>query len=299
MFYESIFPFSSSTSPKCTNLIPLPVLPTTPSSNFLDFPFSTPPSSSLPLSDDTIVQIHHDFDEDIQDFPDAHDASDQPPAVLRRSTRPTKPPSYLKAYHCNQVTSAPIPISSNSTLGTSHPLHSYLSYANLSSTYKSFCYAISSITEPTFYHQAVGSSKWQEAMDAEIKALEANKTWTLTSLPLGKKPIGCKWVYRVKYKSDGSIERYKAILVAKGFTQKEGLDYIDTFSLVAKMVSIKCVLAVAAMKGWFLSQLDVHNAFLHGDLHEEVHMSLPPNFHNKGEQSQMVCKLNKSLYCLK
>nr|XP_023925928.1 uncharacterized protein LOC112037348 [Quercus suber] len=87
-------------------------------------------------------------------------------------------------------------------------------------------------------------------MDAEISALEANQTWTVTTLPPSKKPIGCKWVYRVKYKSDGSVERYKARLVAKGFTQKEGLDYIDTFSPVAKMVSVKAVLAVAAVKGF-------------------------------------------------
>ena len=86
-------------------------------------------------------------------------------------------------------------------------------------------------------------------MDAEILALEANLTWTITSLPPGKKPIGCKWVYKVKYKSNGSIERFKARLVAKGFTQKEGLDYIDTLSPVAKMVSVKAVLAVAAVKG--------------------------------------------------
>ena len=137
-------------------------------------------------------------------------------------------------------------------------------------------------------------------MDAKIKALEANNTWTLNSLPPGKKPIGCKWVYRVKYKSNGSVERYKARLVSKGFTQKEGLDYIDTFPLVAKMVFVKRVLAVAAVKGWFLNQLDVNNAFLHGELHEEVYMSLPPGFHSKGEQSQeVICKLNKSLYGLK
>ena len=129
VFYESNFPFTSDNSPKCDNLIPLPVFPSTPSSNSLDFPFFTP-SSSLPISD-TIVQIHQDFDEDIQEFPDAYDApdaSDQHSIVLRRSTKPTKPPSYLEAYHCNQVTSAPIPRSFIPILGTSHPLQSYLSY---------------------------------------------------------------------------------------------------------------------------------------------------------------------------
>ena len=102
-------------------------------------------------------------------------------------------------------------------------------------------------------------------MAAEIAALEANHTWTLAPLPAGKKLIGCKWVYKIKYKVDGSVERYKARLVAKDFTQKEGVDYFETFSLVAKMVSIKVLLAVAAIQGLFLSQLDVNNAFLHGD----------------------------------
>ena len=165
--------------------------------------------------------------------------------------------------------------------GTSHPLSSHVSYQHLSPSYKTFCCAISSLVEPTFYDQAMSDPKWQPAMAAEIVALEANNTWTLTLLLAGKKPIGRKWVYKITYKVDGSIERYKARLVAKGFTQKEEADYFETFSLVAKMVSVK-VLAVATIKGWSLSQLDVNNAFLHGDLDEEVYMALPQGFHNQG-----------------
>ncbi|GKV35227.1 hypothetical protein SLEP1_g43529 [Rubroshorea leprosula] len=114
-------------------------------------------------------------------------------------------------------------------------------------------------------------------MEDEINALEKNNTWTLETLPPGKRAIGCKWVYKIKYKADGTIEQYKARLVAKGFTQVEGLDYHDTFALVAKLVTVRCLLAVAAIRNWELHQLDVHNAFLHGDLDEEVYMHLPPD----------------------
>ena len=108
---------------------------------------------------------------------------------------------------------------------------------------------ISSIVEPKFYHQVAQDAKWREAMVAKISALEANHTWTLTPLPLNKRPIGCKWVYKVKYRSNGTVERYKARSVAKVFTLKEGLDYLNTFSPVAKLVSVKCILVVIAVKG--------------------------------------------------
>ena len=184
----------------------------------------------------------------------------------------------------------------SSTSGTPYPFSSFLSYDKLSPSHKHFCDIISTAVEPKSYGQAVLDPRWRDAMTAEIATLEAHHTWTLTPLPSHKKPIGCKWVYKIKHRSDDLVERYKARLVAKGFTQKEGLDYIETFSPVSKMVSIKCVLVVAVVKGKFLCQMDVNNAFLHGDLKEEAYVALPPGFHNKRE---LVCKLNKPLYGLK
>ncbi|PKI50616.1 hypothetical protein CRG98_029003 [Punica granatum] len=115
-------------------------------------------------------------------------------------------------------------------------------------------------------------------MTEEIKALESNGTWTIEHLPPGKRPIDCKWVYKIKRRADGSIERYKARLVAKGFTQVEGVDFNETFAPVAKLVTVRCLLVVAMAKGWEIHQMDVNNAFLHGDLDEEVYMRLPPGY---------------------
>lgn len=139
-------------------------------------------------------------------------------------------------------------------------------------------------------------------MKEELGALISNNTWTFMSLPHGKRPIGCKWVYKIKYNADGSVERNKARLVAKGYTQQEGVDYMETFSPIAKLNTIKALLALSAIRGWSLSQLDVHNAFLHGDLCENVYIQLPPGLDLLGDNhtsTTLVCKLNKSLYGLK
>jgi hypothetical protein len=139
--------------------------------------------------------------------------------------------------------------------------------------------------------------QWKNAINSKLTALVKNKTWTLTKLPPHKKTIGCKWVFKLKLHADGSIETHKARLVAKGYTQTEGIDYIDTFSLVVKMTTVRAFMAIATVQNWPLFQLDVNTAFLHGDLHEEVYMQPPPGLHL--DQPDLVCKLQRSLYGLK
>ncbi|KAJ9565671.1 hypothetical protein OSB04_001637 [Centaurea solstitialis] len=160
---------------------------------------------------------------------------------VRRSDRVRQVPSHLRDYHC---------------------------YATLLSNH-----------EPTFYKEASSSSHWQAAMQEELQALDKAQTWDSVPLPPGKRPIGSKWVFKIKTKSDCSIDRYKARLVAKGFNQKYGIDYEETFAPVACITS-----------------MDVKNAFLNGDLSEEVYMNPPPGV---SLPTGHVFRLRKALYGLK
>nr|AFP55546.1 gag-pol polyprotein [Rosa rugosa] len=179
-----------------------------------------------------------------------------------------------------------------------YPVAKYVSTHRLSKPYAAFVNQLSSVSLPSKVQDAMKDEKWMKAMTVEMDALEKNCTWELVSLPQGKKTVGCRWVYTVKHNSDGSVDRYKARLVAKGYTQKYGVDYDETFAPVAKINTIRVLLSLAANLDWPLQQFDVKNAFLHGDLHEEVYMDLPPGY-GTSTGEQVVCKLKKSLYGLK
>ena len=169
-------------------------------------------------------------------------------------------------------------------------------YSCYSDSFRCFLTSIHQLYEPSSYKEAILDPLWQQAMTDELSALHKTDTWDLVLLPPGKHAIGSRWVYKIKTKSDGSIERYKARLVAKGFSQQYGLDYEETFAPVAKMTTVRTLIAVASIHQWSLSQLDVKNAFLNGNLQEDVYMVPPPGVsHDPG----YVCKLKKALYGLK
>ncbi|GKA04083.1 ribonuclease H-like domain-containing protein [Tanacetum coccineum] len=172
-----------------------------------------------------------------------------------------------------------------------------VNYSKLSK--ENYCFAtnLNKTFEPKTFHEACNNKEWITAMNTEMEALNRNETWEITLLPPGRKPIGCKWIYKVKYKSNGDIERYKARLVVKGYNQKEGVDYDETFSRVVKIVIVRCLISIVVNNEWPLFQLDVNNAFLYDNLTEEVYMTLPPGYFSVNDQR--VCKLKKSLYGLK
>ncbi|KAM1712704.1 hypothetical protein ACFX12_023548 [Malus domestica] len=141
-------------------------------------------------------------------------------------------------------------------------------------------------------------SQWQNAMQEEYDSLRAQGTWKLVPPPENRSIVGSKWVYKVKKNPNGSISRYKARLVAQGFSQEHGVDYSDTFSPVVRHTTVRIIIALAAMNRWELKQLDIKNAFLHGELQEEVYMKQPQGFVDPSHPTH-VCKLLKSLYGLK
>jgi hypothetical protein len=150
--------------------------------------------------------------------------------------------------------------------------------------------------DPTSYEEAMRSphsSKWCEAMEDEMRSMNANQVWKLEEIPKGAKTVGCKWVYKIKRDSKGNIDRFKARLVAKGFTQREGIDYI--FSPVSSKDSFRIIMTLVAYYNLELHQMDVKMTFLNEDLYENVYMAQPKGFVVEGNES-LGCHLTKSIY---
>ena len=155
--------------------------------------------------------------------------------------------------------------------------------------------------EPMTVKEALDSSekdKWRYAMQKEIESMHTNDVWDLVKLPRDRQVVGNKWVFKKKIGADGSVERYKARLVAQGFSQRQGLDYDETFSPVIRFESFRTLIAIAVQNGLKLHQLDITAAFLNGHLKEEVFMRQPEGFVVEGKEN-LVCKLKHSLYGLK
>ncbi len=171
------------------------------------------------------------------------------------------------------------------------PTHNITQYAN----------AIMNSDEPKSYNDAMNSaesSRWKKAMDDEIKAMHDNESWTLVETTPNMNIIGSKWVYKIKRKGDGTIERYKARLVARGFNQVEGVDYNETFAPVMRYKTLRIILSLANEMDYEIKQMDVMNAFLNAKVNDNVYMEQPPGY-GSTKNPNLICKLTKAVYGIK
>jgi Reverse transcriptase (RNA-dependent DNA polymerase) len=281
------------------------------------FPFKQQESKSSPTSTDTtsssLTVLKNEFH-----IPSTSHSSSTTSDSLSHPTTPTKqtplpivvnsptpqpPLPITKVYERRQKLHSAHPIPQHSPLTSSvHSMQTRSKSKALLSNPQALLTTNHSLyhieLDPTTYAQASKLQHWRDAMAKELDALAVNNTWVLVPSSEATNIVGCKWVYKTKRKSDGTVERYKARLVAKGYTQEEGLDYTDTFSPVIKPTTIRLVLSIAVTQQWCIRQLDVNNAFLHGELHEVIHMTQPPGFIDKTNPTH-VCRLQKALYGLR
>jgi hypothetical protein len=152
-------------------------------------------------------------------------------------------------------------------------------------------------SESRSFAQAENDAAWHVAMKAEMDAVEKNRTWELVDLPRGHRAITIKWVFKLKRDEVGVIIKNKARLVARGFLQREGIDFDDAFAPVARMESVRLLLALATQEGWRVHHMDIKSVFLNGDLKEEVYVHQPPGFAIPDKEDKVLC-LRKTLYGL-
>jgi hypothetical protein len=214
------------------------------------------------------------------------------PQLPRRSTRPHNPPGEWW-----RVRNPPPPVPDDES---DDELAGFI-YSDYDHGFKDIEFInLAGGTEPRTYSQAMkgpDAEHWKQAAIEEINAHLQNGTWSIVKLPPGKKAIGSGWVWRVKFRADGSIEHYKGRFVAKGYSQRPGFDYNEVFAPTVRNTTIRTVIALAAIEDLHLQTVDISNAFLKGELEEEIYMEQPEGFREFGPE--YVCKLQKSIYGLK
>ncbi|KAL0641314.1 hypothetical protein Bca4012_102595 [Brassica carinata] len=214
------------------------------------------------------------------------DESDQVQA-LRRSTRIKRDPSNwvnTRVYYNAQA--------------VEHPSQAVCSFAEFPEEHYAFMISLDESYVPRTYEEAMLDKEWKESVGAEAGAMIKNDTWYESELPKGKKAVSSRWIFTIKYLANGQIDRKKTRLVARGFTQTYGEDYIDTFAPVAKLHTVRIVLSIATNLEWDLWQMDVKNAFLQGELEDEVYMLPPPGLEHLVKPGN-VLRLKKAIYGLK
>lgn len=287
-FNETVFPFHAKYKSSCMTPLPSQVQQSVPA--FMD---DNELFYEEPVDDDNTEHTTESSNE-ASDDPDESDGTLVTSHVspgLRKSTRMSKRPEWMNDY----VTSA----NAVTNQGVQSQFHCFLS-------------TLEKTEDPITYKDAIKKQCWIDAMNVELQALESNNTWDIVELPPDKRAIGSKWVYKTKYNPDGSIERYKSRLVILGYKQIHGIDFTETFAPVAKLATVRALLAVADIQDWVVCQMDVSNAFLNGDLDEVVYMKMPPGYVGLGSRisainalergnniSSLVCRLKKALYGLR
>ena len=297
-------PFTSKRSSSVPIPTHLPVSTMTPQIHTVPISSLTPPSDSVgasvstdsipPLDDetsDTSLSQDHTADQSLEQI--TEDIDPIPDIVDLPSSSQSVPPNSFEEPENPKFRSLKDVYSASSQI-ESVPPNSSISYANM-------IHAAENYREPATYKQATMSPQaayWKAAMEKEYDSLMENHTWTLVPPPPGRNIIQCKWVYRIKYTSTGTIDKYKAHLVAKGYSQVHGIDYTETFSPVIKHDSVRVLFAIAAVLRMHMRQFDIGTAYLNSDLTTKIYMQQPEGFIHPKHPSH-VCALLKSLYGLK
>ncbi|KAL0642233.1 hypothetical protein Bca4012_102511 [Brassica carinata] len=207
--------------------------------------------------------------------------------ALRRSTRIKRDPSNwvnTRVYYNAQA--------------VEHLSQAVCSFAEFPEEHYAFMISLDESYVPRTYEEAMLDKEWKESVGAEAGAMIKNDTWYESELPKGKRAVSSRWIFTIKYLANGQIDRKKTRLVARGFTQTYGEDYIDTFAPVAKLHTVRIVLSIATNLEWDLWQMDVKNAFLQGELEDEVYMLPPPGLEHLVKPGN-VLRLKKAIYGLK